>query len=79
MNLDELINYIKKNVDEGDFIEIHAGRVMVEGYLEKFDEGYIKISHEKFGYLEFELENIFDDLLEFVHIKEGKRIVIKFY
>ncbi|ADG13098.1 DUF2097 family protein [Methanocaldococcus infernus] len=79
MKLDELIKYIEENIDEGDFIEIHIGRAFVEGYLVIFEKGYIKLKTEKFGDVEFNLEEIYEDLLEFVHIKDGERKVIEFY
>ncbi|XRO76594.1 DUF2097 family protein [Methanocaldococcus sp. 10A] len=77
-NPKEVMEYLK-NVDDGEYIEIYFGRVHVEGRLMHYNEGLVRLVHDKYGIIEVEIEKILDDLLELAHTKENKRIVLRFY
>jgi hypothetical protein len=77
-NPKEIFEYLN-NIDAGEYVEIYFGRVHVEGKLMHYNEGLVRLVHEKYGIIEVEIEKILDDLLELAHTKENKRIVLKFY
>ncbi|XRP96969.1 DUF2097 family protein [Methanocaldococcus sp. 16A] len=77
-NPKEVMEYLK-NVDNGEYIEIYFGRVHVEGKLMHYNEGLVRLVHDKYGIIEVEIEKILDDLLELAHTREDKRIVLRFY
>ncbi|XRO76098.1 DUF2097 family protein [Methanocaldococcus sp. 28A] len=77
-NPKEVMEYLE-NVDSGEYIEIYFGRVHVEGKLMHYNEGLIRLVHDKYGIIEVEIEKILDDLLELAHTREDKRIVLRFY
>ncbi|MBP2172488.1 DUF2097 domain-containing protein [Methanococcus voltae] len=80
MDYDELVDYVKKYVDEDDYVEVYFGRAHVEGTIESITDTHYRIDthHDSMGLLEFDLKDVEEDLLEFVHIPESetKRIVI---
>ena len=77
-NPKEIFNYLN-NIDVGEYIEIYFGRVHVEGKLMHYNEGLVRLVHDKYGIIEVEIEKILDDLLELAHTKEDKRVVLRFY
>ncbi|AIJ05045.1 hypothetical protein JH146_0194 [Methanocaldococcus bathoardescens] len=77
-NPKEVIEYLK-NIDTGEYIEIYFGRVHVEGKLMHYNEGLVRLVHEKYGVIEVEIEKILDDLLELAHTNGNKRVVLRFY
>jgi hypothetical protein len=77
-NPKEIFNYLN-NIDTGEYVEIYFGRVHVEGKLMHYNEGLVRLVHDKYGIIEVEIEKILDDLLELAHTKEDKRVVLRFY
>ncbi|AAB98537.1 hypothetical protein MJ_0540 [Methanocaldococcus jannaschii DSM 2661] len=77
-NPKEVIEYLN-NIDVDEYVEIYFGRVHVEGRLMHYNDGLIRLVHEKYGIIEVEIEKILDDLLELVHSNGEKRVVLRFY
>ncbi len=82
-DIEEFFDYIDKNIFEGDYLEIYFGRVHIEGSFLRFNHGTLEILNEKFGIIEIDLEELYNDdiLLEFVHKKENedKKVILIFY
>ncbi len=77
-NPEEIFDYFE-NIDYGEYVEIYFGRVHVEGKLLHYEDGFLRLVHEKYGIIEVEIEKILDDILEVAHTKKDKRIVLRFY
>ncbi|AEF97229.1 DUF2097 domain-containing protein [Methanotorris igneus] len=69
---EEILEYMHKNIEEGDYIEVYFGRVHVEGTVVVASDGFFRVDtdNDLLGTLEFDVSSIIDDLIELVHIKE---------
>ncbi|EHP88566.1 DUF2097 domain-containing protein [Methanotorris formicicus] len=78
---EEILEYMHRDIEEGDYIEVYFGRVHVEGTVILASEGFFRVdtNNDLFGTLEFEASSIIDDLIELVHIKEDykEKIILR--
>jgi hypothetical protein len=77
----EILEYMYKNIEEGDYIEVYFGRVHVEGIVVVASDGFFRVDtdNDTLGVLEFEVPSIIDDLIELVHIREdnAEKVILR--
>ncbi|ACV24604.1 DUF2097 family protein [Methanocaldococcus fervens] len=78
-NPKDVFEYLDNNIDVDEYVEIYFGRVHVEGRLVHYNDGLVRLVHERYGIIEVEIEEILDDLLELAHSDGEKRTVLRFY
>lgn len=90
MEPEDAINYVRKNVEVGDILEISYNRIYSPGEVlgiteedPETGEG-LTISLQLNGEMltdvvDIDLKNIVDELIEMRHIHEDEEIVIEFY
>ena len=88
LTTDEAIEYVRNNVKVGDTLEISYNRIFAPGEVlgiteedEETGEG-LRVNMQLNGEIlnqavEIDFKEIYDDLLEMVHITEDKEIVIE--
>ena len=88
MTLEEAIEYVRNNVEVGDVLEISYNRIFAPGEVlgiteedEETGEG-LRVNMQLNGEIlnqavEIDFKEIYDDLLEMVHITEDKETVIE--
>ncbi len=82
-NNNELMNYVENEIKDGDYIEAYIGRCHLEGVVICKDGTFFRLDsdHDMMGIVEFELQNLIDDLIELVHIdtENNVKTIIKLF